>query len=592
MAYLFNYISLHKNMRIKNKKLIRPTSILKVSGLSKEKDSIEMLSALLIGSDDGIITEDLNGCITSWNRSAEEIFGYTSNEMIGKSIDFLFPPSQFKNGRLSVDENLQVIDKSHFIAEHICKNGTRITVLNNAFPILNSNAEVIGTSIITKDISKQKKNQLALVEANNELSFQSNEIDKNAEDLVIANREKAKRVDELVIANEELLFQNKEKAKRAAELVIANREKVQRVDELVIANEELLFQNQEKAKRAAELVIANEELLFQNQEKAKRAAELVIANEELLFQNKEKAKRAAELVIANEEKAKRVNELVIANEEKAKRVDELVIANEELLFQNEEKLKRASELVIANEEKAKRVNELVIANEELLFQNEEKAKRAAELVIADEEKDKLEAVNNKKLHLSLMETIGIARELVEMRDPYTAGHEQHVGDLAKAIGQEMGLDDHCQEGLMIAGYLHDIGKIIIPEAILCKPGRISVEEYNLIKNHVQAGYDLLKNVNFPWDISRSVLEHHERLDGSGYPNGLKGSQTSLEGRIMGVADVVDAMSAFRPYRAALGVEVALEELERGRGSIFDEKVVDACLRLFRKKAYKIVTTLH
>lgn len=421
-----------KNMPIKNKKLKRPKCILKISCLFKEKESIKMLSAILIGSDNGIIAKDLNGFITSGNRSAEEIFEYKSNKMIGKSIDFLFPLSQFKNWRLNDDVNLKVKDKSHFIDEHICKKEKkRITVLNHAFPILNSNAEVIGTFFTTKTIAKQKKNQLALDEANNELSFQSDEIESNSEDLVISNKEKVNHVDELVITNEELLFQNEQKEKRAAELVIAN-----------------------------------------------------------------------------------------------------------------------------------------------------------------EEKDKLEALNKKKLHLSLMETIGIARELVEMRDPYTAGHEQHVGDLAKAIGQEMGLDDHFQEGLMIAGYLHDIGKIIIPEAILCKPGKISVEEYNLIKNHVQAGYDLLKNVNFPWDISRSVLEHHERLDGSGYPNSLKGSQISLEGRIMAVADIVEAMSAFRPYRPSLGVENALEELERGRSRIFDEKVVDACLRLFRKKAYKIATTLN
>lgn len=174
-----------------------------------------------------------------------------------------------------------------------------------------------------------------------------------------------------------------------------------------------------------------------------------------------------------------------------------------------------------------------------------------------------------------------------MRDPYTAGHEQHVGDLAKAIGAEIGLNGHSQIGLMIAGYLHDIGKIIIPQEILCKPGKISPEEYSLIKNHVQAGYELLKNVSFPWEISRPVIEHHERLDGSGYPNGLRGSQISLEGRIMAVADVVDAMSAFRPYRPALGIEFALAEIERGRGSVYDEKVVDACLTLFREKAYEI-----
>ena len=388
----------------------------------------------------------------------------------------------------------------------------------------------------------------------------------------LTDAEIAKQTADLIIANKELLFQNEEITKRVAELVLANIEKAQRVAELVIANEE-------KAKRAAELVIANEELSFQNEEKAKRVAELKIANAE-------KAKRAAELVIANEElayqneeKAKRVAELKIANEEKAKRAAELVIANEELVFQSQEKAKRADELIIANEEKARRAAELVIAMEV-------KAKMVAELVIS-----KLEAINHEKLQLSLMETIDITRQLVELRDPYTAGHEKHVGDLAKAIAEELGLDASHQEGLMVAGYLHDLGKIIVPVEILSKLGKISLEEYNLVKNHVQAGYDLLQNVTFPWPIAHSVLEHHERLDGSGYPNGLKGEQISLEGRILAVADIMDAMGCNRPYRTSLGIEKALAEIHNGRGRIYDEKVVDACTTLFRDKGYVIPTAL-
>ena len=247
-------------------------------------------------------------------------------------------------------------------------------------------------------------------------------------------------------------------------------------------------------------------------------------------------------------------------------VAELVIANKELLFQNEEKAKRAAELVIANEEKAKRV---------------------AELVIANEEKAKLEAANIEKLYLSLMETIEISRQLVELRDPYTAGHEKHVGNLAKKIGAELGFDVRRQEALMIAGYLHDIGKIIVPVEILVKPGKITLQEYELIKNHVQAGYDLLKQVTFPWEIARPVLEHHERLDGSGYPNGLKGEEISMEGRILAVADVVESMASFRPYRAALGVERALAEIQRGRSILYDETAVDACLKLFNADGYEL-----
>jgi putative nucleotidyltransferase with HDIG domain len=298
---------------------------------------------------------------------------------------------------------------------------------------------------------------------------------------------------------------------------------------------------------------------------ARQAADLVAARKALSLQNEEKAQRIAELVIANLEKARRVAELVIANEEKAKRAAELAIANAELVFQNEEKSRRAAELVIAMEGKAR---------------------MAAELAIS-----RIEAINNDKLRTSLMETIDITRQLVELRDPYTAGHEKHVGDLARAIAEEMRLDASHQEGLMVAGYLHDLGKIIVPVEILSKPGRFSREEYNLVKNHVQAGYDLLKNVTFPWPIAHSVLEHHERLDGSGYPNGLKGDQISLEGRILAVSDIMDAMGCSRPYRTSPGIENALTELRNGRGRIYDERVVDACTTLFRDKGYSIPTAL-
>ena len=139
---------------------------------------------------------------------------------------------------------------------------------------------------------------------------------------------------------------------------------------------------------------------------------------------------------------------------------------------------------------------------------------------------------------------------------------------------------------MIAGFLHDIGKVVVPVELLCKPGKITPEEYNVIKCHVLAGYDLLKDIDFPWPIVRPVLEHHERLDGSGYPNHLKADQIGLDGRILAVADVVNSITSYRPYRPAMGIENALTEIKRGRGSLYDETVVDACLQLFLKEILK------
>jgi HD-GYP domain-containing protein (c-di-GMP phosphodiesterase class II) len=165
-----------------------------------------------------------------------------------------------------------------------------------------------------------------------------------------------------------------------------------------------------------------------------------------------------------------------------------------------------------------------------------------------------------------------------------------VAEIAVAIGAELGLDERQQEGLRVAGHLHDIGKITIPAEILSKPGKLSAIEFHLIQGHAQASYDVLKGVEFPWPVAEVALQHHERMDGSGYPQGLKGVAILLEARIMAVADVVEAMSSHRPYRPGLGIDKALAEIERGRGSAYDPAVADACLRLFRERRYRLAMT--
>jgi putative two-component system response regulator len=175
---------------------------------------------------------------------------------------------------------------------------------------------------------------------------------------------------------------------------------------------------------------------------------------------------------------------------------------------------------------------------------------------------------------------------VVMRDPYTAGHQQRVAALACAIGRELGLSDDQIDGLRMAATIHDIGKISIPAEILSKPGRINEIEFSLIKTHPRVGYDILKTIEFPWPIARVVLQHHERINGSGYPSGLPGEDILIEARILGVADVVEAMASHRPYRPALGVEAAFEEITQNRGTLYDSHVVDACLKVFREKDFE------
>ena len=204
----------------------------------------------------------------------------------------------------------------------------------------------------------------------------------------------------------------------------------------------------------------------------------------------------------------------------------------------------------------------------------------------------LEDITERKQNIArLRKTLGGAVQaiasLVETRDPYTAGHQRRVADLARAIATEMGLSGDQIDGIRIAGTIHDLGKISVPSEILTIPRKLTALEYSLIKNHPQSGYDILKDIEFPWPIARMIVEHHERINGSGYPNGLPGEDLLIESKILSVADVVEAMATHRPYRPALGIDAALSEITANRGILYDPEVVDACLRLFRDKGYQI-----
>jgi HD-GYP domain-containing protein (c-di-GMP phosphodiesterase class II) len=177
--------------------------------------------------------------------------------------------------------------------------------------------------------------------------------------------------------------------------------------------------------------------------------------------------------------------------------------------------------------------------------------------------------------------------IVEARDPYTAGHQRRVAKLSVELARGMDLDENSIAAIHLSALVHDIGKIYVPADFLSKPGRLTEAEYSILWAHPQIGRDILKSVDFVWPISTIVWQHHERLDGSGYPQGLANDTISIEARILSVADVVEAMASHRPYRASLGIERALEEIEKNSGTHFDPKVVDTCLRLFREDGYEL-----
>ena len=219
-----------------------------------------------------------------------------------------------------------------------------------------------------------------------------------------------------------------------------------------------------------------------------------------------------------------------------------------------------------------------LIDEKILLEKENKRYR--------EELEQLVLKRTKALEGALSSTIETVASVMELRDPYTAGHERKVGNLAVAIARKMKLSAETTDCLYVAGYLHDIGKMAVPAEILSKPSALTDVEFEIIKTHVAYGYGILKDVSMPWPVAQVVYQHHERLDGSGYPNGVKDNDLRIESKIMAVSDVIEAMTSHRPYRAGLGLDVALGEIETNAGRLYDAKVVQATIALFKNDNYE------
>jgi putative nucleotidyltransferase with HDIG domain len=217
------------------------------------------------------------------------------------------------------------------------------------------------------------------------------------------------------------------------------------------------------------------------------------------------------------------------------------------------------------------------------------ALRRRQLEIANraykEDLERMIVERTSKLQKALDGIVRATALTVEMRDPYTAGHQKRVADLACAIADECDLSEDQIEGIRMAGIIHDLGKISVPAEILSKPSRLTPNEFNLIKEHPEVGYDILKGLDFPWPIAKMVLQHHEKFDGSGYPQGLSGDEILIEARIITVADVVEAMASHRPYRPGKGIKKALAEIAKNKGIYYDPDIVDACIKIFKQKKF-------
>ncbi len=233
------------------------------------------------------------------------------------------------------------------------------------------------------------------------------------------------------------------------------------------------------------------------------------------------------------------------------------------------------------------IKETEISTKLIRYEN----KPASLAIIRDitERKQEEEKINQtiNSLRRAVDTTVQVLVSAMESREPYMNSHQSRAANLACAIATEMGLDQEKIEGIRMAGVIHDIGKLTVPVEVLAKPTKLSELGYSLVKEHARSGYEILKNVGSPWPLAQIVHQHHERMNGSGYPRKLKGDEILMEARILAVADVVEAMASHRPYRSASSINVALEEIEKNKGILYDSAVADACLRLFREKGYQL-----
>jgi putative nucleotidyltransferase with HDIG domain len=231
-------------------------------------------------------------------------------------------------------------------------------------------------------------------------------------------------------------------------------------------------------------------------------------------------------------------------------------------------------------------------NEDLELKVEELTKSERELTLYKEDLERLVQLRtseladaNARLGDTVIGVVDAMGKIVESRDPYTAGHQRRVASIASTLAEMVGMSEDEAEGVRIAGLVHDIGKIAIPAEILTKPAKLNKLEFKMVQTHPEAGFDMLRSIVFPWPVADMVRQHHERLDGSGYPKGLSGDEILMGARCLAVADVVEAISSHRPYRPGLGIEEAVLELKLNRGSGYDPKVVDACLELMEDPSF-------
>jgi len=494
----------------------------------RAEEARAQLAAIVESSHSAIIGGDRDGICTAWNIGAERVFGYGAREMIGQPIAVLVPVD--RHGELG-DQIAKVLSGGDIVNHEtvrVRKGGQTIDVSETISPIRDSSGRIVGASAIVIDISDRKRAERAVLATT-----------RTIKTLTQANQALVRA------ASEEGLF--KEMCRVIVEF---------------------------GGYRMAWIGLAQHDA-------DKTVLPVGYAGMETDYL------ALAKFSWADNEHGE--GPVGIAIRSRKVQVSQDIAGNPRMAAWQVEALKRGYASLIAlpllDGESVLGVLSLyeskpnAFGSEEVQLLTELADDLSYGIAALRARTDREEGL--RRLERAMEETVQVVASTVEMRDAYTAGHQRRVTKIAEAIAAELGFSDDRIRGLRLAGLVHDLGKVKIPAEILSKPGKLSPIEYELIKSHSQAGYDILKPVQFPWPIADIVLQHHERLDGSGYPKGLKGDAILLEARILAVADVVESMVSHRPYRPALGIDAALAEIQAGSGTLYDPTVVGACLRLFR-----------
>ncbi len=491
------------------------------------------LAAIVESSSDAIVGATLDGVITTWNRGAEAMYGYTAEEMIGQPATALCPPDRLAEIQNFLAQLRNGVGISHYETVRLHKDGHPIDVALSLSPIRSKGGLPVGVSTIARDITERKAAERALQRSNRFLRTLSR-------------------------CNETLV-----RATDEADLLREMCRVVVEVGEFALAWVGYAQDDEAKTVRPVAWFGAN--------------ADTYIAQLNITWGDTERGKGPTGQAIRLGE----IQFLQDVSEAPNFKPWRPLAAEYGYRSSIAVPLKVGRRVIGA-------IN--IYAAEAGIFTPEEVgllAELGSDLAygIAMLRGQAEQRESTRKLEKSLEDTIQAIATTIEARDPYTAGHQRRVAQLAAAIAREMGLAADRVIGVQRGAEIHDIGKIYVPSEILNRPGRLSAVEFDLIKTHARVGYDIIKDIDFPWPVREMILQHHERLDGSGYPNGLKGGGIVVEARILAVADVVDAMVSHRPYRAALGHEAALGEIERNRGRLYDAQIVDCCLSLFRENRF-------